>query len=118
MKNKKIIFLAAFCIILWVLFIIIVKDNTYKDKLKDTSQYVLINDLHYWRYNKSGWVKLDAVVNPESVSDEISWKNYDVFVKNDYYNTFKFSYTNSKEYFFDDSDNSYDVPDNKILLNK
>ena len=118
MKNKKFWVLLFIFILLCLVLTIIFINKREDEKIHSGLQYVYIDDLHCWEYGNHVFKKRDVVLNANNVLKNINWKDFDVFVGNKYQNTYKFVYTNGNEYLFDDNDESYEVPNNKILVNK
>lgn len=118
MVNKKRVFILLFCFLVWgFIFFYLVIDENVKAR-RSVTQYVLINPYNYWEFTDLKWKKIDSILDFDYVDKYLNWKKFDVYQKNDYYNTFEFVYRKGNEYFFDNDSHSHEINQEKILFNK
>ena len=78
----------------------------------------MINPFNYWKYNNLEWEKMDTILNFDAVEEEINWKEFNIYINNQYYKTLDYVLMNGEEFYFDDNTKSYNVDGEKILLSK
>ncbi len=118
MKNKKRYIIIVLCFVIWGIVFVYLVNNENLRIARSVTQYVLIDKFNLWKYSDLKWEKLDSVVNYDDVSKEINWKKYNIYVNNQYFNTLDYVLKDGVEYYFDDDIRSYEINQEKILLNE
>ena len=116
MKIKKYILLLI-CFVVWIGLLFYFSGKEDVRLQKNISQYVLIDQFHFWEYANSKWKSIDSVNDFHEVENNINWKKFDVYINNSYYNTLDYVLMNHEEYYFDDNSKSYEITQDKLLLN-
>ena len=118
MKNIKKYIIVLLFIMVWIIIFALAVRSGNKQEEKNTTQYVLIDPFNYWKYTNQKWENIDSINDFDKVTEEINWKKYDIYVNNQYFNTLDYVLKNGQEYYFDDDTHSYEVPQEKLLLNE
>ena len=102
MRNlKKIIFVAIIVAIWGMLLIYFYREDMKTEREKET-QVLIINSNYFWKYEKGNWNSL-SIKNDTELYD---WKQFDVYIDNSFYKTYKYIFSNGKGYFFDKNEKS------------
>lgn len=114
MKKKKNIVIIIM-IIIWIILILIFSKEYIQSNKEEIPQYMILNGKYFWQYQNSDWVDLFETKELES----INWKKFDIFVDNNYYNTYNYVINkNYESYLFDDNEQTQEVPDTYTLINE
>lgn len=86
-----------------------------KEKANESKTQVLIlNSNFFWKYKNKEWSKISL----NSELNLINWKKFDIYMDNEFYNTYKYVFTNGKGYFYNEDNESIDLNSNYVLINK
>ena len=113
MKKIKKIILICFIFLLWLCIVIYSYNEKNRLEREKIPQILIINSNYFWKYKSGIWNKISL----EKDTDLYNWKKFDIYVDNKYYNTYKYTFTNGKGYFWDDNNKSQTIPSKNVLLN-
>ena len=108
---KKII-LICFIFLLWLGVVIYSYNEKIRLEREKIPQVLIINSNYFWKYQFGTWNKLSL----KNDTDLYNWKKFDIYVDNKYYNTYKYTFTNGKGYFWDNNNKSQYIPSKNVLL--
>lgn len=117
MKKIKKYIILIICFVVWIGLLIYFNNKENIKFQRNIPQYVLIDQFHYWKYVDSEWINIDSINDFETVEKEINWNEYDVYINNQYYNTFDYVLMDYEEFYFDDDIKSHEITQDKLLLN-
>jgi len=117
MKKIKKYIILIICFVVWIGLLVYFNNKENIKSQKNIPQYVLIDQFHYWKYINNKWINIDSINDFETVEKEINWNEYDVYINNQYYNTFDYVLMNYEEFYFDDDIKSHEITQDKLLLN-
>lgn len=117
MRSIKKYIILIICFVAWIGLLIYFNNVDKAKSLKKVPQYILIDQLHYWKYVDEEWSSIDSIKDFRTVEKEINWHKYDIYVNNQFYNTFDYVLMDYEEYYFDDNTKSYEITQDKLLLN-
>lgn len=113
MKKTKKIILIFFLFLLWLAIVIYSYNEKIKLEREKIPQVLIINNNYFWKYESGIWNKLSL----KKDIDLYNWKKFDIYVDNKYYNTYKYTFTNGKGYFWNTNDKSQTIPSKNVLIN-
>lgn len=112
MKRKNQIILVFILVIVWVSLIYIFSKEEQIAKLQESPQILILDNFFFWKYEDGAW---DTLVS-DADYDLFNWKKFDIYVNNNYINTFKYVYKNNESFFFNENNESQTIASDDLLL--
>lgn len=112
MKKYKNIILIITIIAIWCGLILMFSKEKIQLETEKAPQILIINNTFFWKYESGEWNSLNATKDYK----QFNWKDFDMYLDNEFYGTYKFVSTNGKAYFYND-DKSIDITHINMLIN-